>query len=190
MTENILYLKGIFLKDVSTLEDLWRERLNQDTEEQVTSERVENVMLGVIPKKFTGLGNHPKNTRIRCWHCTLTFETIPVFIPFSTLVNISGVEMSCYGNFCSFPCAQAYIRTYFKDTLHEKSNSLSLLFTIFSGEKYRHIPFAPEKTEMIQFGGNLTTEEYQKIIAKMQKNIGYEPKIETNMIQYLHNGTK
>jgi hypothetical protein len=174
--EGVLFLQGVFKKDCKKIEDFFTDRLLGDG-------RVDVKQYDKIPTTFVSLETHPKNTNLLCWNCCRSFKGRPWFepqsidvvnkgaigavIPYEQL-NKSAIH-KCYsisikGNFCNPCCVRRYINTNTKD-LSERLNKIAMLkfvYEIFLGRCIKDITPAPPHTEMIQYGGNRTTADYQK----------------------------
>lgn len=113
----------------------------------------------------------PKKTSIRCWHCTLNFDTTPLGLP---LKYIGDIFYTC-GCFCSFSCMSTY-------NLRSKNNKkweISSLIYLMRNKMInkgapsvsgtlpaskKEIPMAPDKEMLNLYGGILTEREYRNII--------------------------
>jgi len=105
----------------------------------------------------------PSKTNIKCWNCTRNFDTVPIGIPYKIHNNIYYVK----GCFCSFPCAYTYNHYYEEEN---KWNQESLLYKLFRDCGYfGKMNYAPPKEILIDYGGNITDEEYDKLLLMGQK---------------------
>lgn len=103
----------------------------------------------------------PLTTNIKCWNCTRNFETRPVGIPYKYVNKI----FYTFGCFCSFSCAYSHNLATKNGYKWDSSALLLLLYKKMSGNTYiDHIKPAPPKEVLVDYGGNITEEEYQKII--------------------------
>jgi hypothetical protein len=168
---NILFLRGCFLSDCKTIEDLFDARLMVGECNRNNFEEFKELDYDKIPKIFTGTEDWVKQTNLKCWYCDLNFHNIPIFIPTSLedsdkSNSICG-NMDVMGNFCSWNCATGYINTYYtSDTKWEYHELLKLLYKIFTGNIVEDIIESPPKTKMVQYGGNMTKLEYTEEISK------------------------
>lgn len=115
----------------------------------------------------------PDKTDLCCWYCTRVIKRKPMQLPFKKelVKDSTGQERDLYylkGCFCSFECA--YTWNYFNEDFGDKWNQQALLYEIYfivgnSGT----ISFAPKKETLINYGGVLTDEEYEKCLKS--KNI-------------------
>lgn len=161
-TPNILFLTGVFIKDCCPLEDLFEkqilDKLNVDVK----------ICFNKIPSIFNSLNTWIKKTNIKCWHCDLNFETIPVFIP--KVIEQSGTDSTfkiiTNGCFCSFPCAISYNNIYHPKIFDNINNKemISYLYKIFNKCNIKEILHAPSKFTMLQYGGSVDPDEYRKQI--------------------------
>lgn len=107
------------------------------------------------------LKDWPQRTNLKCWHCTLHFDTIPCKIPYK--YDDETDIFYVYGCFCSFNCALAYNSS--KNLHKDKIDSLiHLLYKKLHNGKIKYINPAPDKELLKEYGGNLTPEEYKLII--------------------------
>lgn len=107
-----------------------------------------------INKINTHVLNFTKNTK--CWWCKHKFETPPVQLPEDYYNNI----FYCIGNFCSFNCMKSY-NLDLNDTLIWKRESLINLIYFLTYSKYIKIVPAPHWLTLIDFGGNLSINEFR-----------------------------
>ncbi len=179
--DGILFLQGVFKKDCKRLEEFFHERLLHDSTGEIK-------LYDKIPLVFTGLDTWPKSTNLLCWNCNKSFKNRPWFEPQSidpmskgpVGVLLTGDEIkkshdvgacciSVKGNFCGPSCTMRHIITYSKN-LAERLNKVSMLLivhNIFTGISVPDIIPAPVHTEMEQFGGRWTAQEYQKKVDEL-----------------------
>ena len=178
---NILFLKGVYLRNCKDVGDIMEERLA----EIITygdCDMPKKQKYDKIPRLFTNVETWIKKTNLYCWSCGCTFHWNPVFIPES--INFSGVLRNEFkpivpiGNFCSFLCANNHINAEFSQHLRwEKTELLKILHKIMTGISIMDIPEGPKKTKMVRYGGMLTVGEFQAEIKKicLQSSISYPP---------------
>lgn len=120
-----------------------------------------------------------KNTSTKCYHCTYNFDTMPCAIPYKYIKGIYQV----YGCFCSFECAYKYL---LNNKIHKKQEVISLLHSLnkhfYNHEKTIPIIPAPNKEVLIDYGGNITIEEFRKnnVSKENQYNICIPPLVPIN----------
>ena len=171
-TPNVLFLKGCFIQDCLTIEQMYNNKILQSIEPVID---YEETIYDKIPETFSCIECWKKNTNLKCWHCDFNFDNTPIFIPNNVYPSIDPNKkfgsIEVLGNFCSFNCAGKYINTMFIDPEErwEKQNNLKFLYTIFHGKKSFQIPFSPPKTEMLQYGGKLSKKEYKQSINELNK---------------------
>jgi hypothetical protein len=95
-----------------------------------------------------------------------------VFIPLnnSSVIDVNERSYySCDGNFCSFNCAKAFIKDNKHNSLYEHSEFLlsKLYFDMF-GEKNVVINPAPHWRLLVDYGGNLTINQFRDNFSKTQ----------------------
>lgn len=176
--DGVLFLPGVYKKDCKKIEDFFTDRL-------LCSDVVEQTKYNKLPIQFTTLDNHPKNTNLLCWSCNRSFKGPPWFEPQSISPMGKAFCISIKGNFCGPHCVRRYIQTYTKD-LSERLNKISMLqyvYELFTGKKNTDIQPAPPHTDMVQYGGDLTIQEYQKIIEQL--NISYMKELESSSFSNL-----
>ena len=154
---NILFLKGCFLDDCKSVEDLFDQKLLTASQADVDF-YTKDIKYDKIPTVFENLDTWPKSTNIKCWVCDCVFYTRPIFIPSS--IDRDN-KMDTEGNFCFWGCAALYINLHYNtEERWEKHAMLRKLFTVFTGETIKEIVPAIPKTEMVQYGGKKTIKEF------------------------------
>lgn len=152
----IIFLRGVFLADCETINDKFRKHVMSDVGEKIETQQ----SYDIIPKVFTSLDSWPKSTNIKCWFCTLTFSTRPVFVPGRDIKQVNG-------NFCWFNCAAAWINLQPENVQWEMREQLKELYYIFTGKRVNVILPAHAKTEMKEYGGMSTRAAYIKKNAEL-----------------------
>jgi len=98
----------------------------------------------------------------RCWWDGYFFDTVPVQIPFKYDDNTK--KFLCYGNFCSFNCAYAYILSSQKQTKSHEIFLLNKMFESFNKSSQYFLSKAPPKEGLLdEFGGKMSIIEYRKL---------------------------
>ena len=109
-------------------------------------------------KKVQEKGSWPLRTKICCWWCVHTFDTVPC--PTIKRYNSKNQTYHVEGVFCSWNCAKAYI------IKNKKSHITSLGLQTFLHQKFQkktsRIKPSPSMHILKTFGGDLTIEEYRK----------------------------
>lgn len=168
---NILFLRGCFLKNCSSIEDMFDERIMKESFLDGKTMPLEEIVYDKIPEKFVSLETWVKKTNLKCWNCDCNFYTIPIFVPEymkdPDVPDRKHGDIGVHGNFCSWNCASFYISLMFRDVKWEKDSMLKILYTIFTGDTIHTIPHAPSKTKMVQFGGSMTRTEYKNNLTEM-----------------------
>jgi hypothetical protein len=110
--------------------------------------------------------NDVSDKRSNCFWCTCSFDNPPIYIPKHERNGIIEV----YGCFCSPECAVAYLKKEPIDTsiLWERYSLLNNIYSdIFNYEK--NIKPAPDPHYLLdKFYGNLSIEEYRKLLSNQQ----------------------
>jgi len=152
-----LFLRGVFLKDLVTLGNLFDDQTKDNSPSFYYSSNstiyidnndneyyeLDSVIYDKIPKTFTTMEKWPQKTNIKCTHCSLSILGVPIPIPESVdrdkeSNQIFDVNIVC----CSFPCSARLI-TY---TIHNASlrhgmlGMLKIIRTIFyRSEHFKHL---------------------------------------------------
>lgn len=166
---NILFLKGVYIRNCKDVDDIMGERLAEIIANggTVSDPNIQHKhAFDKIPQLFVNVEQWVKQTNVCCWECGCEFYWTPVFIPES--ISYSGTTRGAFnpikpiGNFCTFICANMYVKSKMSVTDRwEKVELLKLLHLILTGSNILDIPFGPDRTEMIQYGGLLTVGEFQ-----------------------------
>jgi hypothetical protein len=124
-----------------------------------------------LPFIFESVETWCCNTNLLCWHCSLHFDTKPIFIPKVIEPIISKEEkkkysIGVYGVFCCFGDAMEFIKNINWTTIEkiEAFNKLKFLYKIFYNKELKEIKNYPSIYDMVQYGGDLTPSNYKKII--------------------------
>lgn len=136
-----------------------------------------------IPRYFYNLEDWPKYTRIKCWSCDRNFNDVPWFVPLGynkiLLEDTNRVEkiaMVVHGNFCSPNCTAWWIRKVrdprignSRSDIDEKLRLLQELYQKIHGEPISFIQESPWKTEMQQYGGDITSSKFSEKIEEIKR---------------------
>ena len=162
---DILFLEGVFIKDIT---NLILDKLESYEDDELNDES--DIPYDKIPNKYICKDDWPTTTNLLCWHCSRRFEDAPLFISIRDKTNRDGKrEIVPYGNFCSPFCAIVVIENEFEKNTHWGLISLLINTTkeIRGRDISTPIRHAKAKTEMIQYGGNLTPDEYKSHIDEL-----------------------
>lgn len=110
----------------------------------------------------------PNMSPYACWNCDMFFECPPVGIPDKEFLG----KYYCYGNFCSFQCAYRYLyeKEFNTNSFYQKYSILCYLYQQSNNLSFDSvIIMSPAKETREKYGGNLSDNEYKKII---QENCG------------------
>jgi len=183
--DGVLFLQGVFKKDCSHIEDMFQNQLLHEDQQTEVMKSYEK-----IPIVFTSLSTWSNSTNLLCWHCHRTFKGRPWFEPQSIEpvsegpigVLLNGAELKkvfnkknifvvTRGNFCRSNCVRSYIDLNTHDLAERinKINMLKFIYEIFTGQPVTNIYPAPPPTDMIQYGGSLTTNEYQQKLDSLER---------------------
>lgn len=125
-----------------------------------------------IPTIFTSLKDWIKKTNLKCWYCSLNFDSIPVFLPIYIYKKDNILYQDVHGNFCSFNCVKSYIDLHYNsdDTFIYNQNLLKL-YKLFNNKSIVDIDLAPSKFDIDIYGGYMTEDEYKN---KLRNLINHE----------------
>ena len=160
----VLFIKDIFIKDCVPVDDLFDEKIMDQLEDPIKIN-----MYTPLPRLFYDMKRWVKKTDLKCFYCDRNFNKVPVFIPKTIEPGRESYIMVTEGCFCSFNCAVSYIDIYYPkihDNLNKK-NMLKLLYKVFTGRTISEIPKAPLKYKLIQYGGNLSNQEYESLLGDL-----------------------
>lgn len=120
----------------------------------------------------------PHKTNLRCWFCTLYFNTVPCAKP----IKYENGVFTVVGCFCSFNCIIADVLDSRDTQKWEICGLINLMYNkIYC--KNKNIKPSPNKKVLKEYGGELTRDEYRKslndsiityeILLPPVTNIGY-----------------
>ncbi len=180
----IFFIKGVFKRDCQT-DDLLEKKVTdvvENSEFQISEMTNVNGMRELnfgewdkscnkLPCVFESLEQWPKKTSLLCWHCSLPFNSMPIFIPKVIEPIISKNKynkhfIGVYGVFCSFGDAMEFINKSnwcLVDKI-EAGNKLRHLHKMFFDVPMKEIVSYPQVHDMIQYGGNTDINQYRKLI--------------------------
>jgi hypothetical protein len=166
---SVLFIKGVFKRDCiseDVMEKTMMEKINSDTivieTPQDTYEK--------LPTIFRSVEQWPTSTKLLCWHCGLSFNEVPVFIPDVIEPAVAkytdnSYNITVYGVFCCFGDANAFIESSnmkFIDKIEAK-NKLRFLYRLFNNASMGDFPSYPNKFDMIQYGGSMSQSRYREL---------------------------
>jgi hypothetical protein len=187
-TEGVLFLQGVYKSDCKQMEDIFQDRLIPD-------DAVKVKIYDKIPSIFTDTKSWLKQTNILCWFCDRSFKEQPWFEPQSIepqSIGSVGKMLTCNevmssianhkvkiipkGIFCTCNCVRAYIDLHTKDisSKHNKVSMLKYVYELFMNKTIPDIQPSPDHTDMVQYGGYLSTDEYQKKIDQLDNAYCHE----------------
>lgn len=156
----ILFLRGVFIKDCIPLDTIFEQQLIEQL-------RIDNpiIIYNNFPSVFTNLQTWIKKTNLKCWHCDLNFDNMPVFIP--KIIEHSGFNedfnISTHGCFCSFCCAVSYTDLHYQKICNniKIKEMLRFLYRVFNNRIIKEILPAPSKYIMNHYGGDMDVQSYR-----------------------------
>jgi hypothetical protein len=154
---------GIPLDSYKPPEEILAERL--DEEATVDMSAPVELPPDRIPETFTSLDSWPTSTGLRCWSCNFTFDGRPKFVPTFLREGNKKIEAGVEGNFCTFNCAARHIDDFHPpqidaETFWQMRDNLCHIYFIFTGTRVSHILPADRRTELKEYGGKYTPEEF------------------------------
>lgn len=123
----------------------------------------------------------PLSSPFPCFQCHRGFKTPPIFIPMEMLDR----RVEEWGNFCSGPCANTYLDVNMRDSnLGTRAADLFEYMQDVHGFEGSEIGFAPHFTQHVDYGGDLTDEQFDLIIAtpNLTTHILMKPYIPTDAV--------
>ena len=191
----MLFLKGVYKKDCVLIDDIFEENLMANINDcSITATENElvnisktdhlvscNKLIELNTKQnhyeklphFKGLDTWPCKTNLLCWSCSLSFDSIPIFIPKAIEPIIKNRESNNYsidnkGVFCSFGCAYYFIQNKTCNLIErtENINKLRFLYKLFYNENMPDYNNFPSPYNMVQYGGDWTIKKFKKTITK------------------------
>ena len=167
----ILHLPGITLDDYKPIEDVFDEQVMEKAEKE--EKPPEQLPFDKIPFHFTTVKEWPLKTNLRCWSCPFTFDGPPRFVPKFIREDKDGnIHAGVEGNFCTFNCAARYVDTTYPSSAFPAKHwrmrdNLCFVYHLFTGHFTSHIEPAPPKTDLLEYGGKLTQENFWKRLRKL-----------------------
>ena len=150
----VLFAKGVFLRD-----------LEYDNNNNSDNNKNNIIEYDKIPNKFINLESWLIKVNIRCFNCSYTYDSPPIFIPDYFMAN---GEIAIHKKlFCCFPCAKNHILSiYMGHDLQTMLHKLNHVYIIFTGTTPICIPNAIPLVDNKEFGGSdsvYTVEEFIRI---------------------------
>lgn len=172
---NILFLKGISEEDYISIDDKANEKYTQKSVDELHN----YTMYNKNNIKFLSNEKWPTKTNLHCWNCDFTFDNDSIFIPIYIKECITGgLEFGIKGNMCSFNCAMSYILDKTTQGTAERwkyINNLKILYFIKNGIHVSDIKPAPDKFNLLKYGGSWTNDIFLEELKKL--NISKELKM-------------
>lgn len=170
---NLLFLSGIKLDDYKPIEDIFEERLNEQTNGNDPENALEEdeYPYDKIPKSFTTLDEWPISTNLHCWECDTQHDNRPWPKPIEFLDNS---KISVEGSFCSANCVARYIivHTHSCEERLKLLDMLNIIYYQFTGKNTYSVLPAPSKTEKKRYGGELDDNQFAEKIRALDAKSG------------------
>jgi hypothetical protein len=181
----LLFIKGVFKKDCVS-DDIFEKKILERIDSGDQSSPLNGECSGIytnnfisyekLPSIFEDINTWQKQTNLLCWNCSLSFTSIPVFIP-QAIEPCSHQQMDrkysigVHGVFCSFICAKHYVKTRYHTLVDrtETLNKLDLLYKLFYNSKMNDVTDYPLPFQMKQYGGDLSVEEFMVLMEESKK---------------------
>lgn len=176
---NILFLRNVYPEQLETIEEEYNNRIYEEAglTEYNYSEEIP-ITYDKIPPIFVDIESWPKSTNILCWYCSTEFTGRPYFIP-ERIKNrkCGGIEMVTHGVFCTANCAVRYLNTEYSDASSSSGNKLNnwdayhgvkIIHRLFTNKRVERIAPSPSKTQMRQYGGDLTKTQYRELLESFE----------------------
>ena len=190
--DTVLFIQGVYKKNCKRMEDMFREKIIENT---ITHETIYDK----IPVVFNSIDEWPRSSNLCCWYCSRHFKTRPWFEPQSiepvneisdgSILDSKAISSVIYkkqtsivvkGVFCTCNCVRAYIELHTNDYADKfnKVQMLKYIYELFTSKQTLDIQPSPPPTEMQQYGGKLSLVEYQQKIDHL--DFAYAREIEDN----------
>jgi hypothetical protein len=195
-TPKILFIKGVFKKNCM-MDDFFEKKILENIDSNFAEPNVlfSATADGVayretghaqpskpaekyckLPSVFTDIEAWPDLTNILCWNCSLSFDHVPIFIPKviePIMRHKDGKKLSITpeGTFCGFGCAHRFIQTQNFSIIDriEKLNKLKFFYKLLYGEAMPTYHSFPSPHSMVQYGGDVSIDDFKKNIAAFRQ---------------------
>jgi len=107
-----------------------------------------------------------KRENLRCYNCHHNFDNKPFYLPIDYCSKLDRYKL--FGNFCSPNCVKSY--SLANKNFENKSYLIGQFYRKLFGAEFRINP-APSIMSLIEYGGELTIEEYRNCNYKNNKYI-------------------
>jgi len=168
----ILFLKGVSLDDIVTIEDMFNQEI-LDASDTTMPDNAEESVWDRVSTEFVSLDKWSKSTNIRCWFCTLKFKSMPWFIINNISLTADGKVYNIKGNFCSCGCLMGFVkRNYSNRENFDIYHNVYSLYKIFTGRQKISILPSPDIYNLLIYGGTMSMEAYKEELEKInEKNM-------------------
>lgn len=124
-----------------------------------------------IPRRFTDVESWKRViSNLKCWTCDRLPNSYPKFIPMNPEITPDGETCEPKGNFDEWNCVIDYIRKNYREEAADLEELTCRFASKFLGRKITKIQPSPPKTEMEQYGGTLTSKQYQEKINQLNSD--------------------
>lgn len=138
----------------------------------------------------TPLSSWPERTDVHCWNCCHRFDTVPVSIPRSTMIE-KKFYYEVYGVFCSLNCAKKFLleqHTHDQQQLLMQLNDLCVNVYGMDSENVFNAKEAPPRIFLKMFGGHMDIEEYRAKSEHVRTVLVTPPFVSHAMVLEEHSG--
>lgn len=167
---NIIFLRGIFFKEIRTLEDHMIEENLAAHEIKTSTDMIANsrAMNDIRVTRFCNKKQWSeayKDSTLKCWYCGLSFKGMPCFIPKQIRNTTRGKEFDTQGLFCGFACSFSFLKSQSEfvkqKTYLDRLMMLKILFTEFYNKRIVEFKEAPYIYDLSTYGGHIDVVEYR-----------------------------
>lgn len=175
-SRNTIFLQGIFFDKIQTIEDrMMNETIDRSNNNEAHNYVAQNICAPTRFKNIKAWQESTKNLQLRCWYCNISFMGVPCFIPKHIKSSPSGKEYDTFGWFCGFACAYSFLNNYaeyrINKTYFDKLTMLKMLFISFYKKKVQEFYEAPNKYNLVTYGGYLDLADYKNQLKQMNQKI-------------------
>jgi hypothetical protein len=163
-----IFIKGVFKRDLITEEMMEKKMIANITDYKDDEKKM--VLYSKLPNIFESIDKWPAETNLLCWTCSMSFNSIPVFIPKVIEPSISKdykYSIGTYGVFCCFSDALAFIQRSnwnFIDKINAVKK-LKFLYKVFYGKEWQEENIvSPSILETIPYGGDIDLVRFRDMI--------------------------
>jgi hypothetical protein len=167
---NILFLHGVHLNEMLSIDSQFDKYMRDIIDDGIGDDIIKDIVIyDKISPSYTK-DTWPHTTNIKCWKCDCIFSSRPLFVATHSKIDESGilhmlVDRELGGNFCSPNCVYTCIMQDYPQTARQGKIAMlrQLLKDLHPDQNFIFVEIAP-KTKRIEYGGDMTVDEYRKCI--------------------------